>query len=81
MCIVILYVNIHYSSFSYGLKDDLLLNCACCLQIFTPFSSLSFNSNCMTAVIRAITELSIKLRFNDRFGCPHNAMCVCVMII
>lgn len=36
--------------------------------------------NCMTAVIRPITELSMKLKFNDRFGCPHNAMCVCVMI-
>lgn len=34
----------------------------------------------MTAAIRAITELSIKLRCNDRFGRPHNAMCVCVMI-
>lgn len=30
-------------------------------------------------VIAPITELS-KYKFNDRFGCPHNAMCVCVMI-
>lgn len=38
------------------------------------------NPDIMTAVIRAITELSVELKFNDRFGCPHNAMWVCVMI-
>lgn len=46
-----------------------------CLHIFTVL-----NPGCMTAAISPITELSIKLRFNDRFGCPHNAMCVCVMV-
>lgn len=38
------------------------------------------NPDCMTAAIRAITELSVELKFNDRFGCPRNAMWVCVMI-
>lgn len=43
-----------------------------------PPSLLNAIPNCMTAVIRAISELPTKLTFNDRFGCPRTAMCVCV---
>lgn len=49
--------------------------CACWLHIYTLWIPIAWQH-----VIRPINELSIKLTFNDRFGCPLNAMCVWVMI-
>lgn len=70
----------HHAVSTWALLDltetSACLQGARCLQSFASPENL----DSVTAAIRAPTELSVRLGFNDRFGCPGRAMRVSIMI-